>query len=224
MINVLVVDDDFRVAQVHAGYVGLVPGFQAIGEARTAAAARAKARELRPDLVLLDVYLPDESGLDLLGDLAADVIMATAATDPRSVRAAVAGGALTYLIKPFTAAELAERLTAYARYRDLLSGPGELTQAAVDRALGALRPNRRGEPQLPKGQSPVTSRLVTEALIRSPGPRSAVEIAEEVGISRATAQRYLASLADAGKVQVTLRYGAAGRPEHQYAWPRRAAG
>ena len=218
MINVLVVDDDFRVAEVHASYVGLVAGFRAIGEARTAADARAKARELRPDLVLLDIYLPDESGLDLLPDLDADVIMATAAGDSRSVRSAFTHGALNYLIKPFTAAELAERLTAYARYRDLLAGAGQVTQTTVDRALGALRPKRTGEPQPPKGQSPVTSRLITEALTRSADPRSAVEIAEELGISRATAQRYLASLAAAGKVTVSLRYGATGRPEHQYAW------
>ncbi|MFD0487048.1 helix-turn-helix domain-containing protein [Saccharopolyspora spinosporotrichia] len=46
--------------------------------------------------------------------------------------------------------------------------------------------------------------------------RSAAEIAEELGIARATAQRYLAALAQDGKARMTLRYGASGRPEHQY--------
>jgi two-component system CitB family response regulator len=217
VIDVLVVDDDFRVAEVHAGYVALVPGFQVLGQARTAADARAKAHDLQPDLVLLDVFLPDASGLDLLLELDADVIIATAAKDPRSVRTALARGALYYLIKPFTAAELGERLTAYARYADLLGGHSDLAQATVDKALAALRPSH-GEPRVPKGQSPVTTHLVTEALTRSGGPRSAVEIADEIGISRATAQRYLASLAQSGKVRVTLRYGSTGRPEHQYTW------
>ena len=216
MIDVLVVDDDFRVAQVHAGFVDLVPGFRVAGRARTAADARAKAAGA--DLVLLDVYLPDESGLDLLPGLSADVIMATAATDPESVRTALSRGALHYLIKPFTAAELGERLRAYARYRSRLAAGDRLTQTDVDRALGVLHDVPRGAPKVVKGQSPVTSRLVAEALRRAGEPRSAAEISEEVGISRATAQRYLASLAQAGRVLVSLRYGSTGRPEHEYRW------
>jgi response regulator of citrate/malate metabolism len=216
VIDVLVVDDDFRVAQVHAGFVELVPGFRVAGRAHTAADARARAGGV--DLVLLDVYLPDESGLSLLPDLAADVIMATAATDPESVRAAFSRGALNYLIKPFTAAELGERLRAYARYRERLAPGARLSQADVDRAVRCLHPPPRGEPRTVKGQSPVTARLVAEALRRAAGPRSAAQISDEVGISRATAQRYLATLAQAGRVLVTLRYGSTGRPEHQYAW------
>jgi len=216
LIDVLVVDDDFRVAQVHAGFVDLVPGFRVAGRARTAADARAKAPGA--DLVLLDIYLPDESGLDLLPGLDADVIMATAATDRESVRAAFSRGALHYLIKPFTAAELGERLRAYARYRERLACGGQLTQADVARALRVLHDVPRGAPRAAKGQSPVTSRLVAEALRQAERPRSAAEISEEVGISRATAQRYLASLAQSGRVLVSLRYGSTGRPEHEYLW------
>jgi response regulator of citrate/malate metabolism len=193
-----------------------VPGFRVAGRARTAADARAKAAAA--DLVLLDVYLPDESGLDLLPGLAADVIMATAATDQESVRTAFSRGALHYLIKPFTAAELAERLRAYARYRERLACGGQLSQADVDRAVRVLHEMPRGAPRAMKGQSPVTSRLVAEALRNADQPRSAAEISEEVGVSRATAQRYLASLAQTGRALVTLRYGSTGRPEHEYVW------
>jgi two-component system CitB family response regulator len=218
MIDVLVVDDDFRVAKVHTGLVERIQGFRVVGRAHTAAEARTTARDLRPDLVLLDIYLPDESGLDLLSDLDADVIIASAAADTASVRTAFSRGALHYLIKPFTVRELSERLTAYARYRDRLAGARDLTQTAIDHAVMALYATVPREARVPKGQSPATARLVGEALERADGPRSAVEIADEVGISRATAQRYLASLASTGRVQVSLRYGMAGRPEHQYAW------
>ncbi|NKZ05527.1 response regulator [Actinomadura latina] len=221
MIGVLVVDDDFRVAQVHAGFVAALRGFTVAGLAHTAAQARSMAAELAPALVLLDVYLPDSSGLTLLPELDADVIMATAAADPGVVREALRNGALHYLIKPFTAAALNARLNAYARYREALSGEDELSQAVLDGAVRALNAPLHDRPPPPRGQSPVTARLVGDALRRAEAPRSAAEVADEIGISRATAQRYLAALAQAGRVVVSLRYGATGRPEHQYAWSPR---
>ena len=70
MIRVVVVDDDFRIAGIHAAYVGKVDGFEAIAQAHTAAEAVAAVDRLRPDLLLLDLYLPDEHGLDLVAGCA----------------------------------------------------------------------------------------------------------------------------------------------------------
>lgn len=208
MIGVLVVEDDFRVAGVHAAFTEQVSGFKVIGTARTAAQARAKVAELKPDLVLLDTYLPDQLGIELLADLRVDAIMLTAASD---------AGALNYLVKPFTAADLAARLTAYARYRGLLTGGDKnLDQDEIDRALRVLHDGDK--PSVPKGQSPVTARLVADALRSADGSRSAAEIAAQLGIGRATAQRYLAALAADGTAAMGLRYGTTGRPEHEYAW------
>ena len=67
MIEVLIVDDDFMVARIHPGFVQRTPGFTVTGVAHTGAQALVEAERLQPDLVLLDVYLPDVSGLDLLG-------------------------------------------------------------------------------------------------------------------------------------------------------------
>lgn len=217
MIRVLVVEDDFRVAQVHAAFAGRVPGFAVVGTASTAEEARRRIRELEPDLVLLDHYLPDCSGVGLLAELTVDTIMLTAASDATSVRAALAAGALNYLVKPFTAEQLGERLAAYARYRRYLSSLGRsVTQEEIDRALRLLHEGNR--PPAPKGQSAVTAKLVADALRASAGPCSAAEIAGRLGIARATAQRYLAGLAQEGRATMTLRYGATGRPEHRYQW------
>ncbi|KAA2258785.1 response regulator [Solihabitans fulvus] len=223
MIRVLVVEDDFRVAQVHTVFVERVPGFAVVGAARTAAEARELVDSLNPDLVLLDNYLPDQSGLTLLTELRADAIMLTAASDPASVRAAFAAGALNYLIKPFTAEQLADRLTSYARYRIQLSTTdGRLTQEEIDRALRQLHDGDRQRTQ--KGQTRVTARLVADALRDAGQPATAAGIAATLGIARATAQRYLAVLAEQGEATMTLRYGATGRPEHQYEWKTGASG
>jgi response regulator of citrate/malate metabolism len=217
MIRVLVVEDDFRVAELHATYTRQVPGFTVVGTARAAAEARAAIAALRPDLVLLDMYLPDAAGTDLLAGLAVDTIMLTAASDAATVRAALAAGALNYLVKPFGAEELRDRLTAYARYRGLFSVSDRvLGQAEIDRAVRLLHEGDR--PPTPKGQSALTAKLVADALHTAAEPRSAAEIAADLGIGRATAQRYLAALAEEGRATLALRYGATGRPEHRYQW------
>ncbi|MFE0022876.1 response regulator [Amycolatopsis sp. NPDC059021] len=216
MIRTLIVDDDFRVAGVHAGFVEEVAGFAVVGTAHTAAEARARVRELSPDLVLLDVYLPDESGLSVLPELQADTIVLSAATDAASIRTAIRAGALNYLIKPFTTRQLADRLTSYARYRGLLAEDRALGQDDVDRAFRVLHEQDRTA--APKGQSTATSRLVSDLLRKADGPLSAAEVAGELGMARATAQRYLTALAESGAVRMRLRYGATGRPEHEYRW------
>ncbi len=226
MIEVLVVDDDARVARVNAAYVEKVPGFRVAGEAHSAAEALHRLATLpRVDLVLLDHYLPDETGLEVVQEMRrrghqTDVIMVTAARDVGTVQAAMRQGALQYLVKPFAFAGLRAKLEAYADLRRTLDGGGEAEQADVDRIFGAL--SARSEPGLPKGHSPTTAGLVRQALISAEGPLSAQEIADRTGVSRQTAQRYLKLLERTGRARLTLKYGDAGRPEHRYVWATRA--
>ncbi|KUO12498.1 response regulator [Streptomyces sp. DSM 15324] len=226
MIEVLVVDDDTRVARVNAAYVEKVPGFRVVGEAHSAAEALLRL-ELHPglDLVLLDHYLPDETGLEVVQEMRrrghqTDVIMVTAARDVSTVQAAMRQGALQYLVKPFNFAGLRAKLEAYADLRRTLDGGGEAEQADVDRIFGAL--SASSEHGLPKGHSPTTAELVRQSLMNAEGPLSAQEIADRTGVSRQTAQRYLKLLERTGRARLTLKYGDAGRPEHRYVWATRA--
>ncbi|MGW7129649.1 response regulator [Streptomyces bobili] len=225
MIEVLVVDDDIRVAHVNAAYVEKVPGFHVAGEAHSAAEALRQVELLpRLDLILLDHYLPDETGLEVVQEMRrrghqADVIMVTAARDVTTVQAAMRQGALQYLVKPFNFAGLRGKLEAYAELRRRLDSGGEAEQADVDRIFGAL--SAPSEPGLPKGHSPTTAELVRQSLMNAEGPLSAQEIAERTGVSRQTAQRYLKLLERTGRARLTLKYGDAGRPEHRYVWATR---
>ncbi|MGW2252729.1 response regulator [Kitasatospora sp. NPDC001660] len=223
MIDVLVVDDDFRVADVHAAYVAKVPGFRVTGTAHSAGEALA-ALERRPvDLLLLDHHLPDETGLALVRRLrerqvACDVMMVTAARDVSTVHAAMQHGALQYLVKPFTFAGLREKLSAYAQLRHALAGPAarEAGQDEVDRLFATLRSATAPAGALPKGHSAPTTDLVLGVLRRAGRPLSAQEVADETGLSRSTAQRYLKQLERNSRLRLTLRYGDTGRPEHRY--------
>lgn len=220
MIRVLVVDDDFRVARIHVGFVERVDGFEVVGVAHTAAEAREAVPRLRPDLLLLDLYLPDRFGLDLLADLRTgpapcDAIVITAAKESESVRAAVRLGVADYVLKPFGFADLEERLRRYAGQRTLLDRTEVSGQDDVDRVF--LR-SGASAPPLPKGLSPETSRLVADALRDAGATLSATEVAERVGISRVSARRYLEHFAQVGRADVRLRYGSTGRPERLYRW------
>jgi response regulator of citrate/malate metabolism len=218
VISTLIVEDDYHVATIHAAYVRRVRGFSVAGHASTAASARTEIRRLAPGLVLLDLYLPDGHGLDVVRETLAgrghrpDFLVITAARDMASVRAAMQLGAVHYVVKPFSFAQLEERLNAYRDLQGRLERIGEAEQHDVDTLYGLLR----GPAPLPKGQSGPTLARIREILLASPGDVSAADIAEGVGISRSTAQRYLAELARQGKIELRLHYGATGRPEHRY--------
>jgi two-component system CitB family response regulator len=224
MIKVVVVEDDFRVARVHAEVVGRVDGMEAVALAHTASAGLDAIGQHRPDLVMLDLYLPDAGGLELLRRtraLAASpgVIVISAANDAASVRRAMRYGVFRYLLKPLDLGVLRDHLTRYVELHARLAEDRELEQCEIDELLAAAAQpaaDRPLEARLPKGHSPVTAGLVLGALAESDGPRSAAEVAERVGISRWTAQRYLTTLTERGLVQMQPQYGTAGRPEHRY--------
>ncbi|RAJ36796.1 response regulator of citrate/malate metabolism [Kitasatospora sp. SolWspMP-SS2h] len=223
MIDVLVVDDDFRVADVHAAYVAKVPGFRVTGIAHSAGQALAALERAPVDLVLLDHHLPDESGLALIrrlreAGICCDVMMVTAARDVSTVHEAMQHGALQYLVKPFSFAGLRDKLAAYADLRHALAGPSarETSQDEVDRMFAALRTGASPATALPKGHSAPTADLVLAALRRAGQPLSAQQVAAATGLSRSTAQRYLKHLARDRRLRLSLRYGDTGRPEHEY--------
>lgn len=154
-----------RVADIHAAYVAKVPGFAVLGQAHTAAEAYEFVRSHPPELLLLDLYLPDEHGLGLMQRLRdlpephPDVIEITAARDVDSIRAAMQLGAVHYVVKPFGFARLAIRLDGYRELRAGLTSMSQACQDDVDKPYGLLR--RPAEPKLPKGQSlPTMTRIL----------------------------------------------------------------
>ncbi|GAA6527583.1 response regulator [Intrasporangium sp. DVR] len=221
MIRVLVVDDDFMVARIHRGFVSQTEGFEVIGTASTGTEAVELVGRLKPDLVLLDLYLPDIFGLDVITRLRAagescDVLVITAAKEADSVRAAVRQGVVGYLLKPFSRADLEQRLRSYAAERARAIEAGELTQREIDAAFAAGGVGLSAAGTLPKGLSVETAEAVRGALRSAADTMSSSECAEAVGISRVSARRYLEHFVTTGVAEVSLRYGATGRPERRY--------
>jgi response regulator of citrate/malate metabolism len=220
-LRVVIVEDDPGVALINREFVASHAGFAVVGEAHSGTEAVGLIESLRPDVVLLDFYLPDFSGLEVLDRISRDrgsnleVIAVTAARDLDSVREARARGVRHYLVKPFMASALFERLDEVARQYDTVrrtSGGRLLDQRSVD-AIIASTGARYAPP--PKGLSDVTLQRVHLALQAAGTDLSAAELAERVGMSRVGARRYLEHRVDVGRATHTPRYGA-GRPENRY--------
>jgi response regulator of citrate/malate metabolism len=222
VFKVLIVEDQQAAAEVLQIYIERVTGFQVAGQARTGADALQQLGGGGVDLILLDIYLPDMSGLEVLRRIRSagstvDVIAVTRARDLSVVQAAVSFGAMQYLVKPFTFATVRKKLERYQAYRAVLAENDLLlAQQEVDRLMNKLHESAVDD--LPKGISPESLQVVVAAL-RDSGEvsgLSAAEVAGSSGSSRVTARRYLEYLVASGVVVRSARYRSAGRPEVEY--------
>ena len=220
-INTLIVEDDPVLAEAHRAFTERVPGFAVAGVALLGTDALRLVATRPVDVLLLDVNLPDITGIELCRTLrahgnAVDVIAVTSARDLATVRAAVSLGVVQYLLKPFSFASFQDKLQAYAEYRRRAEqAPEQLAQTDVDRALAALHESPTHT--LPKGLTEATLGAVMDLLHRSDG-LSAAQVSQGVGIVVQTARRYLEYLVSQRLAARTPIYGGAGRPEQLYQW------
>jgi response regulator of citrate/malate metabolism len=221
VISTLIVEDDPILADAHRAFTQRVPGFRDAGAACFGAEALRRVATEPLDLLLLDVNLPDMTGIELCRRLRTsgsevDVIAVTSARDLATVHAAASLGVLQYLLKPFSFASFRDKLQAYAEYRRLArQSTRTLAQTDVDRAFAAL--HDPAPDALPKGLTEATMAAVI-ALLRAGQPTSATEAATTVGISVQTARRYLGYLTTQRLTAQQPVYGGTGRPEHTYRW------
>lgn len=220
-LRTLIVEDDFAVAHVTRGFVERHPHYEVVSVAPTGVEALRTIDDLSPDVMLLDVYLPDMSGIDVLRRLRAstahvEVIAVTAARDLDTVRRARAHGVHHYVVKPFPMQTLHERLDDVWRVlaRDAeFTDTGELDQVTVDALMRRDAIALAGQR---KGVSRVTLQRVAETMERQHGDVSASELAQSLGMSRVSARRYLERLVESGLAASSPTYGGIGRPELRY--------
>ncbi|MEU6712083.1 response regulator [Nonomuraea sp. NPDC046802] len=219
-ITVLIVDDDPIVTATLQAQVNRVLGFRVVGIAHTGQAALAAAGRFAPRLILLDLHLPDLPGLEVAhrlqrpGQPPADVIVISGHNESAAVRAAMRHGALYYLVKPTRAGTLEQTLLRYAATAEQLAPGGRFAeQQEIDRVFRSLHLDHVVRP---KSISAATEQAVLDALSAVDGDVSANELADMIGVSRATARRYLEHLSERGQVEGRPRYGPTGRPQHRY--------
>ena len=218
MIKILIVEDDPAIAEIHRRFVQRLAGFEVLGVALTLFDAREQIAILKPDLVLLDVWLPDGEGFSLLRELRQsgahlDVILLTAAREAAALQEAMRLGVVDFILKPVVFERLRDTLGNYAESRAALAALADIDQQAVDALFGTpLQQVAAGG--LPKGIDALTLQRVLAALNQQGA--SAEEIGNRVGVSRTTARRYLEFLVGQQLASPELEYGTVGRPERHY--------
>ena len=217
-IKIVIVEDDIGIAEIHRRNLDKIDYVEVIGIAANKEDATTLFDVLNPDLVLLDIYLPDGNGLDILRELrqkesSPDVILITADRDVNTLQEAMRGGVVDYLLKPVIFSRLEESINKYLSQKEQFINRVDIDQTMVDAMLhsSTTTPVAR----LPKGIDGVTLEKVRQLFVNEK-QLTADQAGELIGASRTTARRYLEYLISSGELSADLSYGSVGRPERTY--------
>ncbi|MGG0410854.1 response regulator [Peribacillus simplex] len=222
-ITVVIVEDDENAVNIYKQFTNQLDQFTVIATASTGEQALNILHAAQPDLILLDIFLPDMNGIDLLREIrkeyrGIDVILITAANDTETVSEAIRGGAFGYLIKPIIIDKLLATLNQYDETRRQLHNNNLVNQDKVDTLFRTIsNPNTANAAQiLPKGIDKHTLKMVRSKVQNVKGSLNADELGQLVGISYSTMRRYLEYLVSCNEMEVEVLYGSVGRPERKY--------
>ena len=225
----LLVEDDPMVREVNRQFIEQVNGFKVIGMCSNGVQGYNQIVELRPHLVIMDIFMPEQDGLITLrkirnANLPVDVITVTAANDMQTIQQILHLGVYDYIMKPFTFERIQQTLLNYFNFKLKTFGIQDLTQKELDEMI---RPYREVEEsagnekttlltELPKGFNRTTLDKVLQFVKSSKDGVSADEVAAAIGVARVTARRYLDFLEKQNFIHVDVHYGGVGRPINHY--------
>jgi len=221
VIDVLIIEDETNIAEFYSQYIQKKqPNYRPIGIAKNIAEAKEMLSFLKPQLILLDNYLPDGKGADLLKDLhfekyRPDVIFITAATDMETITDVVRSGVFDYLIKPITYDRLNEALVRYVKYIGSIKAKENVNQRYLDNMLYATQ---QEENSIAKGIDPLTLEQVKKIFIQMEPNQyhTADTLMGLLKVSKTTARRYLEHCVSLDFLQAEICHGKVGRPERRY--------
>lgn len=220
-LEVVIVEDEAALARLHADFIEQNFALRVVGIAASLAEARRLIATHRPRLLLLDNFLPDGQGIELvetplLKSSECSVIFITAASDMHTCSQAIRGGAFDYLIKPISYKRLRNSLERFMQFTQAQRSFKVIDQSNVD-ALYNLQARRPADDAGAKGIEPNTLALVKGLFTARPDVAWSVdEVVAQSGISKTTARRYLEFCVESGFVQVEMQYGKIGHPRRLY--------
>ncbi|MDN3451072.1 response regulator [Planococcus sp. APC 3906] len=221
--TVLLIEDDPMVREVNKEFIESVKGFRVLAVADNGEEGLQLAKELEPDLVILDIFMPKKDGIKVLREfrkqkIEVDTIVVSAAKDSDTIKLMLQNGAMDYIIKPFKLHRIQLALEKYQAYRASFNRSETVSQEQLDVLLHAGPAKKVETGLLPKGLNEFTLNEIIVTIRAQEVPRSAEEVASAIGIARVTARRYLDYLEKSGVIALDVQYGGVGRPVNRYVY------
>ncbi|WP_434641986.1 response regulator [Thermoanaerobacterium thermosaccharolyticum] len=221
MIEVMIVEDDPMVMEINSKFLKRIEGFILYKAVSNLNDAKKFILIKKPDLILLDVYLPRENGIDLLKwvrgrELDIDIILITADKTIERVQEAFRYGVVDYLIKPFSFERFKESLIQFRDRYNQFKKSDIIEQEELDKFISSSNVSQ-SENNLPKGVNKYTYRVILDEIEKGNYEVfTAEDLSEKLGIARATVRRYLEYMQRENKVEKFIEYGKVGRPQYKY--------
>ena len=219
----MIIEDDPMVREINSKFLKKVDGFNLYKAVSNLTDAKKFVFEKKPDLILLDVFLPKENGIDFLKwlrseEIEVDVILITADKTIERVQEAFRYGAVDYLIKPFSFERLKEALHQFKERHHKFKKSDVIEQEDLDKLISNTNTNiSQDEDSYRKGLNKYTYNSIWDEVEKSDYKYfTAEEVAEKIGIARVTVRKYLEYMEKDGKVEKLVEYGKVGRPQHKY--------
>ena len=221
MIEVIIAEDDPMVREINSRFLERVEGFVLYKAVSNINDVKKLISIKKPDLILLDVYLPKENGIDLLKwireqEIDIDIILITADKSIKRVQEAFRYGVLDYLIKPFSFKRFKEALIQFKDRYYQFQRNNEIEQKDLDKIISSSDVSQN-EDDFAKGLNKYTYRTIWgEIEKKSYKDFTAEGLAEKLGIARVTVRRYLEYMEKENNVEKLVEYGKVGRPKYKY--------
>lgn len=189
-IRILIVDDHAVVREGLRSFIQIKPDLDVVGEAADGIEAVEKARELEPDVVLMDILMPRQGGIETIEQIKREglpcrILVITSFAEDDQIFPAIKAGALGYLLKDSKPQELIEAIRAVSR------GESSLHPTVARKLIDELNQ----EPDLPPTEQPLTEREMEVLKLIAQG-YSNREIGERIHLSERTVAKYTSNVLD----------------------------
>ena len=218
-ITTLIIEDEPMLAEILVDTIKQSPQFQVIGVADKVESAKKQIRLYQPELILLDNFLPDGKGIDLIRhtintQYAGRIIFLTADNHMDTISEALRLGVFDYLIKPVHYQRLQHTLERFSRYRGSLRSSEQANQTHVDALFNIQAKEQIAEPA--SGLRGIDENRVLQIFTDPQTVHTADSLARILGSSKTTARRYLEQGVKNEQLEAEISYGKVGRPERIY--------
>ncbi|OPJ59758.1 response regulator [Clostridium chromiireducens] len=226
MIKTMIVEDDPMVRLINSKFLNKVDGFILEKAVANLSEAKEFLSSNSVDLILLDVFLPNENGIDLLkwlrkNEISSDVILITADKSIDRVKDAFRYGVVDYLIKPFTFERFNESLSIFKERINSFKNNETIEQGELDKLILSNKSketnNEEVKLNLEKGFNKYTyNSIVNELENIKEDYFTTEELSEKLGIAKVTVRKYLDYMSKQGQIEKIIEYGKIGRPLYKY--------